>query len=104
MILSTIDKALFRACKRIGEYKIRFDRLRNYFSLITLVTVLSIKFQGRPFDWKWCLVVPVLILFVWIDKRYFHPNEIKYTNTRNPFVRHVTKELSEIKKKIDDLK
>jgi len=105
-----IDNKLDIIGKRFAIYKTRFNRFRVYLGMLTIANTailiklwfkfdsIKINFESIITIMAIILILIIIYLFMWFDKRYVHKYELDYNNSKNPFIKQIFNELNEIKR------
>ena len=68
----------------VGKIKAMMDRQRQYISMLNFLMLAYLFFKEVGFQWWYLLVIPVWLIFVYIDLRYIMPSEYNYVWGKNP--------------------
>lgn len=71
----------------IGKIKALIDRELSYVSKINFLMIAYIFFKDVGWNWWYILIIPLFLIWVFIDVKYVMPKEFDYIHGKSPFMR-----------------
>jgi hypothetical protein len=68
----------------IGKYKLIVDRQRVYFSYLSNLMIVYLFLKDVGLKWWYLLILPIAIVWAFIDIKHIMPKELSYWWKKNP--------------------
>jgi len=68
----------------IGKLKAIADRELGYIGRLNFVMIAYLFIKDVGFHWWYLLVIPVFLIWIWIDLKYIMPKEFDYLHNKSP--------------------
>lgn len=75
----------------IGKFKAIFDRQRGYISSVNLIMISYLFFDNVGWEWYYLLIMPIWLIFVYLDARFIMPKEFEYLHRKSPVIKELLK-------------
>jgi len=75
----------------IGKFKAIADRELGYVSKLNFVMIAYLFIKDVGFYWWYLLIIPIFIVWVWIDLKYIMPKEFDYLHNKSPLLSKLLK-------------
>jgi hypothetical protein len=79
----------------IGKLKALFDRQRGYLTVVNFLMISWMFFKDFHFKWYYLLILPLWIVFVYVDARYIIPSEQDYLHRKSPVFKELLRRHNE---------
>jgi len=70
----------------IGKLKAIIDRELSYVSKFNFVMIGYLFFKDVGFHWWYLFIIPLFLIWVFIDLKYIMPKELNYLHGKSPFL------------------
>lgn len=71
----------------LGKIKAIVDRELTYISKLNFVMISYIFFKDVGWNWWYLSIIPVYIIWIYIDLKYIMPQEFDYLHNKSPFMK-----------------
>ena len=85
------NKKISRKGFSIGKIKALIDRQRNYISILNFFMLAYLFFEKVGFKWYYLSIIPLFIVWAWIDATYIMPKELDYVHRKSPVLKELLK-------------
>jgi len=75
----------------IGKLKAIFDREFGYISKLNFLMIVYIFVKEAGIHWWYILLIPLFLLWIYIDLKYIMPKEFDYLSRKNPILMDIWK-------------
>lgn len=75
----------------IGKIKAIADRELTYLGRFNFIMIAYLFIKDTGFKWWYLLIIPVWIIWIYIDLKYIMPGELNYLHGKSPFLQKLMK-------------